>query len=390
MKKSLLLISSNSSGRGGGERYLVYLTRGLHLLNCEVHVLLSTVSYMDDWAKALTAEGAQVHRRDLLGLRARALRFVQSMLDKRQQLKIAEVCQEIAPDAILVNQQYDEDGLDYLAGALMAGVAPVGGTMHMPMTADKHKRPLGRWRGNLLHHWYEKHPYSLILVSEGSQKEFESYYRYPRPTTVVHYGCSFPQSCLPSQVNTSNLSLPKDWTDNQPIIGFVGQFVGQKNLQLLVDGWQWAIKQGMEIRLLLVGDGPERDALEKRLASAVPKNAWHITGWTEHPEAYLSVIDIYAMTSHFEGLPLALIEAVGGGLPAIVTNFNGASDVAKRANSVSVIADQRPESIGQAIIDFTNNLHSLKQQAKENRKAFQNYFQVQRMASDTLAVFGIN
>ncbi|HEY9608520.1 glycosyltransferase [Allocoleopsis sp.] len=390
MKKRLLLISSNSSGRGGGERYLVYLTQGLRLLECEVHVLLSNVSYMDNWVKVLTAEGAQVHRRELIGLRSRPLRFVQSISDKKQQLKIAEVCKEVAPDAILVNQQYDEDGLDYLAGALMSGVAPVGGTMHMPMTADKDKRPLGRWRGKLLHHWYEKHPYSLIFVSEGSQREFESYYKYPRPTNVVHYGCPFPESHPLLKLSTSNLCLPKDWTDNRPVIGFVGQFVSQKNLQLLVDGWQWAIKQGVETRLLLVGDGPERDALEKRLINNAPRNTWHITGWTEQAEKYLSVVDIYAMTSHFEGLPLALIEAVGRGLPAIITNFNGASDVAKRATWVTVIQHNRPDSVGRAIIEVSNTFSSLKQQAIESKKVFQNYFLVQRMASDTLAVFGIN
>lgn len=389
MKRPVLLISSNSSGRGGGERYLLYLTQGLNFLDYEVHVLLSSASYMDSWATVLTAEKAQIHRRPLRGLRDRPLRFVQSILDKKQQLEIANVCKQVAPDAILVNQQYDEDGLDYIAGALMADVAPVAGTMHMPMTADKHKRPLGRWRGKLLHHWYEKHPYSLIFVSEGSQREFESYYQYPRPTQVVHYGCPFPESDLLPELSSFNLSLPKDWEDNRPVIGFVGQLVQQKNLQLLVDGWQWSIKQGVETRLLLIGDGPEREAIENRLANSVPKNLWHITGWTEHPEAYLSLIDIYVMTSHFEGLPLALIEAVGSGLPAIVTNFNGASDVAKHATWVKVMTDSSSECLGRAIREFIDNLTVLKKQADQEKKNFKNYFTVQRMALNTLAILGI-
>ena len=128
-KKRLLLISSNSSGRGGGERYLVYLAQGLRLLNCEVHVLLSTATYMDDWAKKLTLEGAEVHRRNLLGLCSRPLRFVQSITDKKQHSKIAEVCKAVAPDAIIANQQYDEDGLDYLMGALMANMWIGGGSV---------------------------------------------------------------------------------------------------------------------------------------------------------------------------------------------------------------------------------------------------------------------
>ncbi len=383
MSKRLLLISSNSSERGGGERYLVYLTQGLCLLGCEVHVLLSTISYMDNWANVLTAERAQVHRKNLLGLRSRPLRFVQSILDRNQQLEVAKACRQIAPDAILVNQQYDEDGLDYLAGALMSNVAPVGGTMHMPMTAGKHQRPLGRFRGKLLHRWYEKHPYSLILVSKGSQKEFENYYSYPHQTKVVNYGCLFPD------IAPSHPSLPTNWVERLPIIGFSGQFVPQKNLQLLVDAWLWTIRQGISSRLLLIGDGPERDELSKKLRNAAPENRWHITGWQHHPETYLSVLDIYAMTSHFEGLPLALIEAVGRGVPTVVTNFNGASDVAERASWVSIVTNASPESVGHALIESINKLSLLKQQARNGEQDFQKYFSSERMARETVAALGI-
>jgi glycosyltransferase involved in cell wall biosynthesis len=383
MNKRLLLISSNSSGRGGGERYLVYLTQGLLLLGYEIHVLLSTASYMDDWAKDLTAHKAQVHRRNFVGLRSRPLRFVESMLDKNQQLEIAKVCKQISPDAILVNQQYDEDGLDYIAGALMSQVAPVGGTMHMPMTANKHQRPLGKLRGKLLRQWYEKHLYSLILVSQGSQKEFENYYSFPRPTKVVNYGCPFPE------IIASHPPFPSNWVDPLPIIGFSGQFVSQKNLPLLLDAWLYTRKQGIKSRLLLIGDGLERNNLEKQLRNNAPDDTWHITGWQEHPEAYLPLLDIYAMTSHFEGLPLALLEAVGRGIPTVVTNFNGTSDVAERASWVNIAADASPESVGQALIKSINNLSWLKEEAKNGQQDFQNYFSLQRMASETLAALGI-
>lgn len=383
MRKRLLLVSSNSSGRGGGERYLVYLTQALHLLDCEVHILISTINYMDSWAKELKAKGATVHRRNLLGLKSRPLRFLQSITDTKQQLEIAKICKEIAPDAILINQQYDEDGLDYVAGALMSQVAPVGGTMHMPMTANKHQRPLGKLRGKLLKKWYEKHPYSLILVSQGSQKEFENYYNYPRPTKLVNYGCPFPD------ITVSHPPLPHNWTKSLPIIGFSGQFVFQKNLQLLIDAWLWTIQHGVESHLLLIGDGPERHNLEKNLRNHAPENTWHITGWQEHPEAYLSVLDIYAMTSHFEGLPLALIEAVGRGLPTVVTNFNGASDVAEPASWVNIADDASPESVGQALIKSINKLSLLKQEARNGQQDFQKYFSLQRMASETLAALGI-
>ena len=124
--KRFLLISSNSSGRGGGERYLVYLSMGLRDLGYDVHVLLSQSTYMDGWADKFQNEGVAVHRKNLKGLRERPFRFIQAIFDKSQIDAVAALCYELKPNAILVNQQYDEDGLDYLKGALNSNVARVG------------------------------------------------------------------------------------------------------------------------------------------------------------------------------------------------------------------------------------------------------------------------
>jgi glycosyltransferase involved in cell wall biosynthesis len=381
--KRLLLISSNSSARGGGERYLVYLTEGLRSLGHRVDVLLSDLNYMDGWAQSLSTVGAQVHRRSLIGLRHRPLRFVQSIHDHSQIASIAAACREIEPDAILVNQQYDEDGLDYLAGALASQTAPVGGLMHMPMTRDKHKRPLGSLRSKLLASWYQRHPYRLMLVAQGGQEEFEQFYSHPRPTFVVHYGIPIRQNPAPDD------SPHSVWADSLPVIGFVGQLVPQKNLSLLIEGWLKARIAGAHCRLLLIGDGPERIAIEERLQREVPADAWHITGWVSAPEAFFPSVSIYAMTSHFEGLPLSLLEAAGRGLPSIVTNFNGASDVVERAPWVRVIPSADPESVSRAILSALKDLPELQALATRGQNGFRAYFSVERMAKDTVIALGL-
>jgi glycosyltransferase involved in cell wall biosynthesis len=383
MHHRILLISSNSSGKGGGERYLVYLTQGLQMLGYEVHVLLSTVNYMDIWAKALAAEGANVHRLNLLPLRNRPLRILQSTFDRTQHRQIADFCREILPGGILVNQQYDEDGLDYLKGALSADIAPVAGVIHMPMTKTKHQRPLGRLRGGFLHQWYKKNPYHLILVSEGSQREFEQYYPYPRPTHLVRHGCPY------KSFNTTPSTTPSNLLNHFPIIGFVGQFVPQKNLFLLIHAWEWVRSQGCKTQLMLVGDGPERQNLENYLNEHVPQEEWHITGWTDKADQYLQSIDLYIMTSHFEGLPLALLETVGQGIPTVITNFNGASDVACHAQWVSIATENTPESVGDAIQDAISQIDTLKQLGYEGKQHFQAYFSLERMARETLEVLGL-
>jgi glycosyltransferase involved in cell wall biosynthesis len=387
MTIKILLISSNSSARGGGEQYLVYLTQGLLQQDCEVHVLLSTKSYMDNWAKELSEVGAIVRREPLVGLRDRPLRFLQALLDFRQQWLISEVCQEIRPNAILVNQQYDEDGLDYLQGALNSGINMVIGTLHMPMTEAKNMRPFGKFRGIILQNWYKNHPYNLLFVSSGSKAEFFDYYQSIETidSKVIHYGCPQSNQNFEQEDNVNAL----DGRTKIITVGFAGQFVYQKNLRLLVDSWL-ILRQNysLKVNLLLIGDGPERSELESVLKYQA-EDGWSITGWQTNPEAFFQKIDLYAMTSRFEGLPLALLEAAGSGLPCAVTNFNGAQDVAERANWVKVSTDYNPQSFAELLKSSIDQINQLKREALMGQEAFRNYFSVQRMARDTLDFAGV-
>src|SRR6267143_5015921 len=96
----ILLVSSNSSGRGGGERYLVYLAAALRELDSTVHVLVSTTEHMNVWDLELKAAGAVVHRLDLKSLAQRPLRFFQSITDYAQIRRIARFCKDLRPDGI--------------------------------------------------------------------------------------------------------------------------------------------------------------------------------------------------------------------------------------------------------------------------------------------------
>lgn len=388
--KSILLISSNSSARGGGEKYLVYLATGLRETGCDVHALLSRDEFMDGWASELEAAGATVHRLPLNCLSKRPLRFVQSVFDSGQHRRIAEFCRRLRPQGILVNQQYDEDGLDFIQGALDARVCPVAGIIHMPMTATKNARPLGRARGFVLRKWYHSHPYRILFSSTGSEREFLDYYRPPLRTSVMPSGAPLRKEKTDRQTALDSLNDP--WFaggggqtgTGLPVIGAVCQFVPQKNLRVLIDGWQWAASNGFPSRLLLIGDGPQRKEIEERLAPA-GRGLWHITGWGDRYAQYMSQLDVFLMPSLFESLPLAFVEAVGMGIPAIVSDFNGAADVAARADWVKIVKPLSAKTLGMAITDELRNPRAPVPEAERQR--FLAFFSPARMASDLLRFF---
>lgn len=373
-KQSVLLISSNSSGRGGGERYLVFLAKGLKEEGLDVHVLLSDVEYMDGWAQNFLEDRIVVHRAHLKGLAQRPLRFLQALLDRKQIENVAELCRSIVPDAILVNQQYDEDGLDYVQGALLSRSGRVVGVIHMPMTASKHSRPLGRLRGGLLRNWYRNHGYEKVFVSEGARQEFNDYYRLDQVSYVVNN--SVPMSLVGMEKNEPSLPSGKK------IIGFIGQFVAQKNLGCVIDIWKDVRNRGIDAGLLLVGDGPERNRVEKMLADC-QSETWCITGWTECPEIYLHGMDIFVLASHFEGLPLSLVEAASRGIVCVTAPFNGATDVAKLAPWVRISQDNDVGTMANLLYETIQNLDDLQSTVTTSHLAdFQNYFSLNRMVKE--------
>jgi glycosyltransferase involved in cell wall biosynthesis len=378
----ILLISSNSSSRGGGEKYLVYLADGLRRAGCSVEVLLSTVPYMDVWVSQLEGVGAVVHRRKLTALVQRPLRFIQSTRDQMQIAFLARFCVELSPDAIVVNQQYDEDGLDYVAGALASGCNRVCGVMHLPMTARKHERFLGKLRGVLLKNWYANHPYRLIFVSRGAQMEFERFYPQPRPTYVVNNAVK--------SMQRAERPVLRDWSNGIPVVGFLGQFVDQKNIMFLIEGWLAALKAGTQSKLLLIGDGPQRPEIERFLWRYAAPDSWHITGWTEKPDVYIDSVDLLVMASHFEGLSLGLIEFASRGIPAMIANFNGAAEIVERAPWVSLTTNSDLRVFTQ---DLTRTLQSLRTRqpvASNQLGPFADYFSLDRLAKQMLDVLELN
>jgi D-inositol-3-phosphate glycosyltransferase len=97
---------------------------------------------------------------------------------------------------------------------------------------------------------------------------------------------------------------------DKPLVLFVGRLVPKKNLRALV-----AALVAAEVRLLVVGDGPERDALAP-LGDRVTRLAR--LPHERMPEAYAAA-DLFALPSVGEGLPLSLIEALASGLPSVVS-----------------------------------------------------------------------
>ena len=103
------------------------------------------------------------------------------------------------------------------------------------------------------------------------------------------------------------------------VIGTVGRLAEVKRQDLLLQAFAALRCDGRNdnTRLLIVGDGPERQALEQYAARLGVREQTIFAGYQERPERLLKAMDLFVLTSRHEGLPLSLLEAWAAGLATV-------------------------------------------------------------------------
>lgn len=115
----------------------------------------------------------------------------------------------------------------------------------------------------------------------------------------------------------SSLGLPTD----DLVYLFIGRLHVLKRIEFLLRAWS-KLPKGAPRRLLIVGDGPERDAL-MTLATSLHLGDVRFEPTTNDVVTYLKAADVFVLPSQHEGLSNALLEAMAVGLPAIVSDVDG-------------------------------------------------------------------
>lgn len=108
--------------------------------------------------------------------------------------------------------------------------------------------------------------------------------------------------------------------DNKFIIGHVGSFMAVKNHTMLIDIFHEIRKENKDAVLLIVGDGPLRNKMEKKVRDLNLYDSVIFTGVRSDVSELFQIIDVLVFPSLYEGLPLTLIEAQASGVKCVVSD----------------------------------------------------------------------
>ena len=110
------------------------------------------------------------------------------------------------------------------------------------------------------------------------------------------------------------------YADDTFVLGTVCRLVHEKNLPFVIDIFSRIVKMKPGSRLLLVGDGDERVAIEQLVKEKGLSEAVTFAGSVSNAQDYLQAMDVFVAPSLFEGFPVAVLEAMTTGLPVAVSD----------------------------------------------------------------------
>ena len=318
-------------GSGGVEQRRLLLARGLDRNKFDqILICTKTVGALGD---QFEAEGVPVYR----------IGDLHSIFDRRPYRAALEAIREFRPHIV--------------HGAVYEGVAvaAICGTIaRVPIViGEETAEPFGRsWKGHLLYRGLMSLTSHAVAVSPAVDDYLVKVIRLPRRrVTLINNGVAAPRAI--EEGETARLRARFGIGDSDIVIGIVGRLCnGHKRHTDLLDAFRLLCNRRGDLRLLIIGDGPDRKMLETRTASLGIAERVIFTGYQADTRPFYTVMDIFALPSAHEAFGLVLVEAMYAKLPIVATRVGGIPTVVAENRTGLLVPPGNPPELADSLLSL--------------------------------------
>lgn len=210
-----------------------------------------------------------------------------------------------------------------------------------------------------------------ILAVGSVVSEFHQGNYGDRRIDVIPNG--IPQPELPAVPDRDRLRHEITGNGSGPIIITVGRFSHAKGYQDMIAAFNLLRQKDPHSKLLMVGSGGTFNSIKAQIEDLNLTQSVILAGERDDVRQLLSLGDVYASSSHREGLPLAVLEAMMAGLPVVATSVGDIPNVVTEETGV-VVPPHRPDLLAAALEDLLNNPEKRSAMGKAaHRRALKEY-----------------
>ena len=208
-----------------------------------------------------------------------------------------------------------------------------------------------------------RRPNFVVTVNQSLENDLAAW-RLPIPIQTCYDGVE-PPAPDPSAASALRAALAPS---GEILIGSVGRLERQKGYHDLIRAARIVIETRPEVTFVVAGEGPLRTSLQGLIAECGLRDHFRLAGFRTDVADFLAASDLFVSSSLWEGIPLALIEAMLLGKPVVATDVGGNRELVMGGRSGRLVTPGRPAALASALLAALDRTDETARLAREGRE----------------------
>ncbi|MGZ8515796.1 MAG: glycosyltransferase [Chitinophagaceae bacterium] len=230
---------------------------------------------------------------------------------------------------------------------------------------------------NIIYKYYHK----IVAVSEDIRRQLIRLNINSDKIVVIQNGIDKDLIDIFSDEGTSD--SPLEIPQKGKVIGVIGRLYPDKGHLLFLEAFSKVLKMYPDITCIIVGDGPEREGIQKYIEEMRLKNAVILCGERKNMNEIYGMIDILVIPSIREGLPYTLLEAMIRKIPVVSTRVGDIPLLIKENTSGILVDPGDAYAMTKSLIQMINNPKKSKEMAELGYEIVMSGFTASKMVFKT-------
>jgi glycosyltransferase involved in cell wall biosynthesis len=171
------------------------------------------------------------------------------------------------------------------------------------------------------------------------------------------------------------------------VVGWVGRMTAIKRVPDILMAFARLRARGIDARLCLVGDGPDRELVEERAHELGVSRSTVFVGYQREIGPYYSLFDALVLGSGNEGTPAVAIESLAAGTPVVATNVGGVADVVTDGVDGLLVPESDTTALAAALERLARDPDLLRQMGVEGSERVAPRYRIERLVDDVDALY---
>jgi glycosyltransferase involved in cell wall biosynthesis len=218
-----------------------------------------------------------------------------------------------------------------------------------------------------------------VVINNSYNREFAAVEEGARPDRIVFIPNGVSVEDYTQPINQASLRTDMGLSSESKLIGSVGRLTWQKGFDVLLCAF--SLVADKDLNLLIFGVGEEEVRLRALAAKLKVDARVHFAGYRRDVPRVLGALDLYVHSSRFEGMPIALLEAMAAACPIVASSVDGNRDLIEDGVHGWLVPPENPVMFAKAIDDALGNLAEARRRAAAARQRALSYFNIETVVA---------